>query len=232
MAVTIIYDAKIGNESISSYTRKWATDFGGETLTQSDNSYDNYFFQLGVYSPADSGSLYAYGTVNPRQNNAAIITGYVATISIVGDDLFNQKVTAGISGSLYFGEKIASLSDVELNKYQVDVDHEIYFKLKNEKLKFDGLDIADDIESSFYMFFHSYLHNDCLNGKDLGVYNLLRGDAEPLLKKLKAQGIDVDAPLKHMAIASQFEAASEVINDAPVINAIGMVDNAEVLLAV
>lgn len=229
MAVTITYDKKISHESISSYTRKWANYFGDMTLAPSDNSDEDYIFQLGSYSPADSGSLYAYGRINPQQNNVAITTGYVATTSMVGDDLFNQQVTAGINGSLYFGEKISPLSNIELSKGQLD--HEIYYRLKNEKLKFDGLDIADDIESSFYMLLHSYIHHDCLNGKDLGVYGLLRGDAEPILKKLKAQGIDVDTPLKDMAIASQFEAASEVINDAPVIDTVGTAANVEILLA-
>ncbi|HDL7991977.1 TPA: preprotein translocase subunit SecG, partial [Yersinia enterocolitica] len=51
------------------------------------------------------------------------------------------------------------------------------------------------------------------------------------LEKLKAQGIDVDTPLKNMAIASQFEAASEVINDAPVIDTLGAADNDELLLS-
>lgn len=229
MTITITYDKKISHESISSYTRKWATNFGDMMLAPSDNSDENYIFQLGSYSPADSGSLYAYGRINPQQNKVAITTGYVAATSMVGDDLFNQQITASINGSLYFGDEISPLSDIELSKGQVD--HEIYYQLKNEELKFDGLDIADDIESSFYMLLHSYIHYDCLNGKDLGVYRLLRGDAEPILKKLKAQGIDIDTPLKDMAIASQLEAASDVINDAPVIDTVGAVDNTEVLLA-
>ncbi|WP_145535684.1 heme acquisition protein HasA [Yersinia thracica] len=229
MAVTITYDKKISHESISSYTRQWATYFGDMTLAPSDNSDEDYIFQLGSYSPGNSGSLYAYGRINPQQNNVAITTGYVATTSMVGDNLFNQQITADINGSLYFGEEILPLSNIELSKDQLD--HEIYYRLKNEELKFDGLDIADDIESSFYMLLHSYLHHDCLSGKDLGVYSLLRGDAEPILKKLKEQGIDVDTPLKDMAIASQFEAASEVVNDTPVIDTVGAADNAEVLLA-
>ncbi|MDA5545958.1 preprotein translocase subunit SecG [Yersinia rochesterensis] len=229
MAVTITYDKKISHESISLYTRKWANYFGDITLAPSDNSGEDYIFQLGSYNPGNSGSLYAYGRINPQQNNVAITTGYVATTSMVGDDLFNQQVTAGINGSLYFGEEISPLSNIELSKDQLG--HEIYYRLKNEELKFDGLDIADDIESSFYMLLHSYIHHDCLSGKDLGVYGLLRGDAEPILKKLKAQGIDVDTPLKDMAIASQFEAANEVINDAPVIDTVGAAANVEVLLA-
>ncbi|CFW66307.1 Preprotein translocase subunit SecG [Yersinia enterocolitica] len=229
MAVTITYDKKISNESISSYTRKWVADFGDMVPVSSGSSDKDYFFQYGSYSPADSGNLYAYGKINPQQNNAAIITGYIATITETGDDIFDQHVTADISGSLYFGEKISSVSNVQLMKNQIN--HDIYFQLKNEKLKFDGLNIADDIESSFYMLLHSNSHNDCLSGKDLGIYHLLRGDAEPILEKLKAQGIDVDTPLKNMAIASQFEAASEVINDAPVIDTLGPADNDELLLS-
>lgn len=229
MAVTITYHKKISNESISSYTRQWATDFGDMTLALSDNSDENYIFQLGAYNPADSGNLYAFGRINPQQSSTAISAKYVATISEEGDDLFNQHVTSAISGSLDFGEKISPISDTELKKDQVG--HDVYFQLKNEELKFDGLDIADDIENSFYMLLHSYHHHDCIRGKDLGIYSLLRGDAEPILNKLKSQGIDVDIPLKDMAIATQFEEHSDIISNVQLIDTVGVLDNAEILLA-
>ncbi|CFV21300.1 Hemophore [Yersinia enterocolitica] len=43
-------------------------------------------------------------------------------------------------------------------------------------------------------------------GANLGIYNLLRGNAEPILMKLEAQGIDVNTPLKDMDIASEIMA--------------------------
>ncbi|MGN2126086.1 hypothetical protein ACKFBO_19315 [Yersinia enterocolitica] len=46
MAVTITYDKKISNESISSYTRKWVADFGDMVPVSSGSSDKDYFFNM------------------------------------------------------------------------------------------------------------------------------------------------------------------------------------------
>ncbi|HHH2222537.1 heme acquisition protein HasA [Yersinia enterocolitica] len=48
-----------------------------------------------------------------------------------------------------------------------------------------------------------------------------------MLEILKSQGIDVDSPLKDIAIASQFE----VVVDIPIIDTVGAADSSEILLA-
>ncbi|MFV8758036.1 heme acquisition protein HasA, partial [Yersinia enterocolitica] len=45
---------------------------------------------------------------------------------------------------------------------------------------------------------------------------------------LTAKGIDVNTPLKDMAIASQFEA---MVSDMPMIDTVGVVESSDMLLA-
>ncbi|WP_174850074.1 heme acquisition protein HasA [Yersinia artesiana] len=54
-------------------------------------------------------------------------------------------------------------------------------------------------------------------------FNLKKGNADILLEILKTQGVDVNMPLKNMASASQF--------NIPVIDALGINDNNDILLA-
>ncbi|EKN6339565.1 heme acquisition protein HasA, partial [Yersinia enterocolitica] len=53
----------------------------------------------------------------------------------------------------------------------------------------------------------------------------------PLLEILQAKGIDINTPLKDMAIASQLENAAEIMSDSPIIDVIGTYDGAEILMA-
>ncbi|EKN6297580.1 hypothetical protein DVQ54_22195, partial [Yersinia enterocolitica] len=61
----------------------------------------------------------------------------------------------------------------------------------------------------------------------LGVYGLLRGNNAPILEILKSQGVDVNTPLKDLAIASQFE----ITTDTPIIEIVGTTDGGDILLA-
>ncbi|MDR4898144.1 heme acquisition protein HasA, partial [Yersinia kristensenii] len=80
-----------------------------------------------------------------------------------------------------------------------------------------------DITNSIYTL--SYVLNEDNNyqgGTNLGIYNLLRGNAEPILMKLEAQGIDVNTPLKEMVIASQFDITSDIMANTFVIETVGV----------
>lgn len=226
MAVEIRYQAGIENESISSYTHKWTANFGNMIQSMSNDSSDDYFFQAGVYNAEGSGDVYAFvkKSEQPESVNVAMVTGYKTKIEVGSD--FDQHLIPGISGSLAFGDKIIPTPEAELDNSPGG--DKIYFQLQNTQLSFNGLDNTDDIEYSFYMFFHSQIHPHCPSGKSLGVYSLLRGDAEPILAKLKAQGVDVDTPLKDMAIANQFYVAPV---DSPVIDTVGVTEGSEALLA-
>ncbi|CNJ20881.1 heme acquisition protein HasA [Yersinia vastinensis] len=226
MAVEIWYQAKIENETLSSYTRKWAADFGN--MMSSHTIDDDYMFQTGTYS-SNSGNLYAFGRVNQPQNNVALSAGYRAVIQDINGDIFDQQVVTGISGSLEFGESIIPIADVELLDECLNGD-EVYFQIDDVQLDISGLDSAGDTESSLNMLLHLSRHRDCPDGQSLGVYGLLRGDAEPILAKFKAQGIDVDTPLKDMAIANQFYTANDdVMVESAVIETVGVIEGNEVL---
>ncbi|MDN0119501.1 heme acquisition protein HasA [Yersinia frederiksenii] len=224
MTVEIKYHAEIKNETISSYTRKWATEFG-DMLIENDTG-DNHYFQSGTYNSDGFGDLYAFMKKSDQQDgiNVAMVTGFKTKVAMEND--FDQHITPGLSGKLAFGESIIPIPESELDN-SPDGDN-IYFQLQNTQLSFKGLDNTDDIEYSFYMFFHSQSHPHCPSGKSLGVYSLLRGDAEPILAKLKEQGVDVDIPLKDMAIANQFYAMPV---NSPVIDTVGVTEGSEVLLA-
>ncbi|HHH0268015.1 TPA: heme acquisition protein HasA [Yersinia enterocolitica] len=103
-------------------------------------------------------------------------------------------------------------------------------QIQQLQLKLDGLNIEDDFYPSLCSISQAL---DAEPGKpyqggiDHGTYNLLRGKAAPMLEILKTQGIDVDSPLKDIAIASQFE----VVVDIPIIDTVGAADSSEILLA-
>ncbi|CNL42778.1 hemophore HasA [Yersinia enterocolitica] len=60
---------------------------------------------------------------------------------------------------------------------------------------------------------------------------LIRGNADPLLEILQARGVDINTPLKDLAIASQFNATNEVMDDISVVDTVGTSDSAEILMA-
>ncbi|HDL8500778.1 TPA: hemophore, partial [Yersinia enterocolitica] len=103
-------------------------------------------------------------------------------------------------------------------------------QLQHLQLKLDGLNIENDFYPSLCSIsqaFDAGPANPYQGGIDHGTYNLLRGNATPMLEILKSQGIDVDSPLKDIAIASQFE----VVVDIPIIDTVGAADSSEILLA-
>ncbi|ELZ3992505.1 hemophore [Yersinia enterocolitica] len=103
-------------------------------------------------------------------------------------------------------------------------------QLQHLQLKLDGLNIENDFYPSLCSIsqaFDAGPANPYQGAIDHGTYNLLRGNATPMLEILKSQGIDVDSPLKDIAIASQFE----VVVDIPIIDTVGAADSSEILLA-
>ncbi|CNF14836.1 heme acquisition protein HasA [Yersinia nurmii] len=62
------------------------------------------------------------------------------------------------------------------------------------------------------------------------VYGLMKGDPDPMLEVLKARGVDVDSAVNTLSIASQYN-SGDVMADAPFIEAIGVAEFNEMLLA-
>ncbi|CNK00605.1 hemophore [Yersinia aldovae ATCC 35236] len=213
MTITIKYHEKIANETLTSYTSQWATNFGNILWT----TEVDYTFNASGYSipPADSIKYVAASTHhNQAASNAAIV---VALKKVEEND---QQPTAGISVSLEFGEALVPIVNDGMSKQP----HQLL--LQQVQLDISGLDIRADVESSMptldYALWQDIYYQ---GGNELGIYNLLKGNANPLLNILKAQGINVDTPLKNMVIASQLE----MTTDTPVIDTVGM-DNSDMLL--
>ncbi|MGE4802821.1 heme acquisition protein HasA [Yersinia hibernica] len=230
MAVEIWYQAQIGDETISSYTHKWVAGFGNMMSSDSDNEY---MFQTGAYA-SGSGNLYGFSRINSQQDSIAISVGYRAIIKEVKNDLLEHKVVPGISGSVEFGERIIPLADVDLLDECQNGD-EVYFQIDNVQLEINGLETADDTENSLSMLFHLSHHrnySDDLEGKNLAMFGLLRGNAGPILAKFKSQGIDIDTPLKDMITAKQFYVTSgDVMSEPIVIETVGVIEGGEILSA-
>ncbi|MFL4558138.1 heme acquisition protein HasA [Yersinia kristensenii] len=215
MAVEIKYHGNIVNETVSSYARQCATYFGD--LDQKSLADDAYLFSIGVYVPPEK--YYIFG-ISPDQNKIATVTGYVAIIPADQNPTFNSESSAP-------EESITSVSE---NSGQPQIMDAIDFQFQNMTLRINGLNIADDSAKTYERLNSSGSPDNYLDDKELSIYSFLTGNADPLLEKLKTQGIDVDTPLKDMDIASQFEATSTITNDAPVIDTVGVVDSTEILL--
>ncbi|WP_227720378.1 heme acquisition protein HasA [Yersinia proxima] len=212
MKITIKYHENIANETISSYSQQWATNFGNMLWTTGVD----YTFNASAYPipPADSIKYVAASTHhNQVESNAAIV---IALKKVADDPSIDVNV------SLEFGEALVPIINDGMKKQP----HQLL--LQQVQLDISGLDIRADVESSMptldYALWQDIYYQ---GGKDLGVYNLLKGNTDPLLDILKAQGIDVNTPLKDLTIASQFD----VITDTPVIDAVGTANNTEILLA-
>lgn len=98
-------------------------------------------------------------------------------------------------------------------------------QLEESQLKLSGLVITSEFDSGKTMAEnHQGEVHKVIDG-------LIRGNADPLLEILQARGVDINTPLKDMAIASQFSATNEVMADIPVVDTVGTSDSAEILMA-
>ncbi|CNF29485.1 heme acquisition protein HasA [Yersinia kristensenii] len=221
MAVEIRYQPEIKNETISSYLHQWATKFDDMVLIKPEIEY-SIISSIKPSPPVVGQKIAAASSHLYNQKKAAIVTEFVATINTEIEDnteiesLLDQHLIPDISGSVELGETLLPISDLKSIKFE-------QLQLQKVQLEFSGLDIADDITNSIYTL--SYVLNEDNNyqgGTNLGIYNLLRGNAEPILMKLEAQGIDVNTPLKEMVIASQFDITSDIMADTFVIETVGV----------
>ncbi|CNI16909.1 heme acquisition protein HasA [Yersinia pekkanenii] len=207
MTVTIKYQSQFADQTISSYTQQWATAYGD--LVQALNHEDTYNFFSGT--DANNNKIVLAGFKSFYDSAAIIIGG-----TLLGDN--GRMGSENYIQSLEFGESLIPNTD-NTGK-----------QLEQVQLRFDGLEIEGDFYHSICSLsraIHAEPGKPYQDGMDQGIYNLLRGNAIPILEILKAQGIDVDTPLKDMAIASQFD----IITDTPIIDALGATDGSDILLA-
>ncbi|MDN0108518.1 heme acquisition protein HasA [Yersinia rochesterensis] len=212
MTVTIKYHSQFADHTISSYTQQWATAYGD--LVQASNIDELYYFFSDI-DANDNNEIVLAGFKSPYQSEAIIIGG-----TLLGDN--GRMGIDNYIQSLEFGESLISNTDNTAKQ------------LEQVQLRFDGLEIEGDFyhsACSLSRAIHAEPDKPYQDGADQGTYNLLRGNADSMLELLKAQGIDINTPLKDMAIASQLDTTSEMMADAPIIDTIGSYDSAEILMA-
>ncbi|MGT3281947.1 heme acquisition protein HasA [Yersinia enterocolitica] len=211
MTITIKYQSQLAEHSISSYIYQWTTAYGD--LIQTPTSFKTYG-TLSNRIDANNNEIVQAEFQSFYESNVAMIVGGSRLEQEQGSTSFIMKKHIQ---TLEFGESL--IPNAENTGKQI----------QQLQLKLDGLNIEDD----FYPLLCSI--SQALNaepgkpyqgGIDHGTYNLLRGKAAPMLEILKIQGVDVDSPLRDIAIASRFE----VVVDIPIIDTVGTADSTEILL--
>ncbi|MGN2190586.1 heme acquisition protein HasA [Yersinia enterocolitica] len=203
MTVSIQYNGRFADYTLSSLTQQWATKNGDIKDTGAEGYYK------------DIGQFFGGGPFNGTQYSVSS-SHCTDTGMIVEGDLkytFAQETFYGKMESLELGEDLNNNSN-GIGKNLDDV-----------QLKLCNLDITGDFDANKTM---AENHQGEMHK---ATYGLMRGNAEPLLEILQAKGIDINTPLKDMAIASQLENAAEIMSDSPIIDVIGTYDGAEILMA-
>ncbi|HDM8379240.1 TPA: heme acquisition hemophore HasA [Yersinia enterocolitica] len=203
MTVSIQYNGRFADYTLSSLTQQWAAKNGDIK----DTGAEEYYKDIGQFF----GGGWFDGTQYSVSSSHCTDTGI-----IVEGDLkytFAQETFYGKMESLELGEDLNNNSN-GIGKNLDDV-----------QLKLCNLDITGDFDANKTM---AENHQGEMHK---ATYGLMRGNAEPLLEILQAKGIDINTPLKDMAIASQLENAAEIMSDSPIIDVIGTYDGAESLMA-
>ncbi|ENR8418377.1 hypothetical protein ACEW9H_004039 [Yersinia enterocolitica] len=225
MTITIKYQEEFKNETISSYTHWWAYDFDDIALESSENEY--HLYSAGP-NPPTVGVKYAIQSTSPQSKTAIVMESkgmHAAMVFETNGVKISTEPTLipGESEGLQFGNYLIPIPNADLDDYQCN-----QLQLQQVQLEFRGLAISDDIDISIFEVIFSMLINDVYPSNNvLGVYGLLRGNNAPILEILKSQGVDVNTPLKDLAIASQFE----ITTDTPIIEIVGTTDGGDILLA-
>ncbi|HGK6779483.1 TPA: heme acquisition protein HasA [Yersinia enterocolitica] len=201
MTVTIKYQGQFSNDTLTSYTKQWATTHGDIK----DSGAEGYSKDFGQFAGGSmfNGTQYSVGSSHSGASTAMIVEGELKYA-------FAQHTFYGKMEGLELGETLA------------DNQNGIGRQLNDVQLKLCNIDITGefDINKTMAENHQGDMHK--------ATYGLMRGNAEPLLEVLTAKGIDVNTPLKDMAIASQFEVMA---SDMPMIDTVGVVESSDMLLA-
>lgn len=203
MTVTIQYQSEFSNETLTSYTHGWAAKHGDIKDTQA-SGYSKDFGQFAGGGWFD-GSQYSVGSSHGA-GTAMIVEGDLK-YSFMPQHTFHGKME-----SLALGEGLSPSPDA----------NGVGRQLEKMQLKLSGLDITGEFD------FTKTMVENHQGDMHKATYGLMRGNSDPLLEVLAAKGIDVNTPLKDMAIASQYEA---MVSDAPmIIDTVGVVESSDMML--
>ncbi|CNF29404.1 heme acquisition protein HasA [Yersinia kristensenii] len=204
MTVSIQYNSEFKDYTLSSFTQQWATQHGDIK----DTGAEGYSKDFGQFA----GGGYFDGT----QYSVSSSHG-TGTAMIVEGDLKYSFMTQ----HTFYGK----MEGLELGKGLINNPNGIDKQLNDVQLKLCNIDITGDYnpELTKEQNHQGEMHK--------ATYGLMRGNAEPLLEILAAKGIDINTPLKDMAIASQLDTSNEMMADAPMIDTVGAYDGGDILMA-
>ncbi|CND04203.1 hemophore HasA [Yersinia frederiksenii] len=197
-------------------TIKYYGNFANESISSACQQWATENGDITTSSAKQYGSFAGGGTFNGTQYAVPSSHGTDKAMIVEGELKYSfmpQHTFSGKIDSLALGEDL------------VDNTNGVGKQLTNPQLKFSGLDITGEFDPA------KTKEENHQGEMHKATYGFMRGDATPFLDILKAKGIDVDTPLKDLSIASQFDASSDVMADAPIIDTIGSYDGAEILMA-
>ncbi|WP_145587250.1 heme acquisition protein HasA [Yersinia aldovae] len=205
MTVTIEFHENIKNETIASYSQKWLDSFSQPTET------GRHFVKTYSHNDTVRDQYKQYSNINSAStgdNTGIILSGEI-------NFLLCHMTHYGKIESLEFGAGgVAQHEDNEDVLTKQLVEPQLKINELNIVAEYDYLKSTTENQQNIIHQFISSLKNK--NGTT----------DEILLEALAAQGIDINIPLKDMAIASQFDA----IADVPVIDTVGATDGSDSLL--
>ncbi|EEP90076.1 heme acquisition protein HasA [Yersinia kristensenii] len=204
MTVSIQYNSEFKDYTLSSYLQQWATKHGDIK----DTGAEGYSKDFGQFAGGGFFDGTQYSVSSSHGTGTAIIVEGELKYSFMPQHTFYGKMEG-----LELGESLA------------DNQNGIGKQLNDVQLKLCNIDITGDYDVNKTM---AENHQGEMHK---ATYGLMRGNAEPLLEILQAKGIDINTPIKDMAIASQLDISSEVMADAPMIDTVGAYDGGDILMA-
>ncbi|CNH87353.1 Hemophore HasA [Yersinia aldovae ATCC 35236] len=198
MTVSIKYNSQYADDTLTSYTQQWAARNGDIREAQDKGFVKQYGDFFGGLG--FNGTQYA--VISSHQTGTAMVVTGDLHYSFMFDHTFYGKIT-----SLQLGE---SLSDNPEGGKQLD----------QVEVEFVGLDITGEYNSA------QTKEQNHQGDMHKTTYGLMCGNPTPFLEILQAKGIEVNTPLKDMAIASQFEVMA---SDAPMIDIVGIAESSYML---
>jgi heme acquisition protein HasA len=188
MTVTIKYQNQFSDATLSSYIKSLVA-INGDITTQLQAINKDYGIFSGNTNSTRSGG-----------DKLSIGSSHGAYTGMVFEGDLNY---AYMHQHIFFG----NMDSLELGEDLIYIFNGTDRRLENVQLKLSGLDITGE----FYPQ-KSKAENQ-QNEVHQVISGLMRGNAEPLLEILQIRGIEINMPLKDMAIATQFETISDIIID-------------------
>ncbi|WP_145558528.1 heme acquisition protein HasA [Yersinia mollaretii] len=188
-------------------TIQYSSEFADSTLSSYTQTWATRNGDIRQVESKNYGT-FDCGFVNDFNNQYTVGSshGTAAAMIVQGNTRFDY------TPFIYYGK----IENLELgDHYDFDI---VSHQLDERQLKISGLDITSEYDAT------KTVEENQQGEVHKVIYGLMCSNTTPLLEVLQTKGVDINTPLKDLAIASQFDTSSEVLADAPVIDAIGIAD--------